>query len=199
MPNLTQQEVANLLELDGFGILSFGRTVCDDVSAYDFVAHSGLIDLNNPPVCGKCERIMIKIEKPEKTCKNIWYCSKPCQNRVNVSKNTIFEGIKITYLKQLELMLHWLYEVPVTTAAGQLGVHKKTAVSVYRMCREICDRVVCTEDVAIGGPGLHVEIDESHLFQRKYHRGRILASQHVWVFGKKTFNTKYKPHRFTLE
>jgi hypothetical protein len=28
-----------------------------------------------------------------------------------------------------------------------------------------------------------VETDETHLFTRKYHRGNVLASESIWVFG----------------
>jgi len=40
-----------------------------------------------------------------------------------------------------------------------------------------------TMDICVGGRGLHVEIDETHIFHRKYYRGRILAYEDVWVFG----------------
>jgi transposase len=35
----------------------------------------------------------------------------------------------------------------------------------------------------IGGPGKIVEVDETHIFSRKYHRGRMLVSESVWVVG----------------
>lgn len=35
----------------------------------------------------------------------------------------------------------------------------------------------------IGGPGMWVEIDETHIRLRKYDRGRVLKSQEVRIFG----------------
>ena len=35
----------------------------------------------------------------------------------------------------------------------------------------------------IGGLGKWVEVDEAHLFRRKYNRGRRVAGEHVWIFG----------------
>ncbi|ODM89446.1 putative transposase-like protein [Orchesella cincta] len=74
-------------------------------------------------------------------------------------------------------------ETPVTVAAGQLGVSKDAAIDWYSFCRQICYDTVSDLDICIGGPGLHVELDESHIFKRKYNRGRQLAFQHVWIFG----------------
>ena len=39
------------------------------------------------------------------------------------------------------------------------------------------------KDDVIGGVGETVEIDESKLFKRKYHKGRVLSMQEGWVFG----------------
>jgi transposase-like protein len=40
-----------------------------------------------------------------------------------------------------------------------------------------------SENILLGGEGIEVEMDESHIFSRKYNRGRFLAFQSVWVFG----------------
>ncbi|KCZ75690.1 hypothetical protein H311_03327, partial [Anncaliia algerae PRA109] len=30
---------------------------------------------------------------------------------------------------------------------------------------------------------IEIEIDETHLFKRKYHKGNVLASEAIWIFG----------------
>jgi transposase-like protein len=49
------------------------------------------------------------------------------------------------------------------------------------MCREVILEYVGTRSEKIGGIGKVVEIDESKLGKRKYHRGRFVRGQ--WVFG----------------
>ncbi|RWR99592.1 Transposase: ISXO2-like domain-containing protein, partial [Dinothrombium tinctorium] len=60
----------------------------------------------------------------------------------------------------------------------------KTVVDWSSFLRE-CYAVVLHNDRSpkIGGPGLTVEIDESHVRARKYNVGKVLRSQEVWVFG----------------
>ncbi|ODM89415.1 putative transposase-like protein [Orchesella cincta] len=54
----------------------------------------------------------------------------------------------------------------------------------YSYCREVCYTIVSQNDICcVGGVGLHVEVHESHVFKRKYNRGRLTAHEHVWIFG----------------
>lgn len=99
------------------------------------------------------------------------------------TQNTWFAVVHIPWLKILELTLHWFFRTPVTSAAGQVGVSNVCAVDWYSYCREVCYTIVSNLDICIGGEGLHVEIDESHVFRRKYRQGRVLAHEDVWVFG----------------
>ncbi|ODM86605.1 hypothetical protein Ocin01_20076 [Orchesella cincta] len=80
-------------------------------------------------------------------------------------------------------MLHWFFQSPVTSAAGQVGVSNECAGDWYSYCREVCYTIVSQNDICVGGVGLHVEVDESHVFKRKYNRGRLTAHEHVWIFG----------------
>lgn len=49
----------------------------------------------------------------------------------------------------------------------------KTIVDWFIFCRKICEVVLANEfQGKIGGEGMTVEVDESHLFRRKYGVGR---------------------------
>lgn len=48
-------------------------------------------------------------------------------------------------------------------------------------CRECCDVIVTKRREKVGGVGIRVQIDESKIGKRKYHRGHRVEGQ--WVFG----------------
>ena len=48
-------------------------------------------------------------------------------------------------------------------------------------CREVCEVALFDGRKKIGGPGKLVQIDESKIGKRKYHRGHVVEGQ--WVFG----------------
>lgn len=61
-----------------------------------------------------------------------------------------------------------------------LGDH--TAVDWDMFCRELCDVIINRHECEqIGGPGIIVQIDESKIGKRKYHKGHRVEGQ--WVFG----------------
>ncbi len=61
-------------------------------------------------------------------------------------------------------------------------VSEPTAVDFYNFLRESAHTIVARDTVQIGGPGDIVEVDESHLFVKKYGRGRNLKRS-IWVCG----------------
>ena len=56
--------------------------------------------------------------------------------------------------------------------------------------RDVCNYTVMQESKQIGGPGIHVEFDESKFGKRKYYRGKRVKGQ--WVFGGRETNNKSK-------
>ena len=66
-----------------------------------------------------------------------------------------------------------------------MEVNKNTVYDYYGFYREVCYVIVTNSDNAIGGQGKIVEIDESHIYTSKYHRGRFLKNERkqIWAFG----------------
>lgn len=63
----------------------------------------------------------------------------------------------------------------------QLKLGKSTIVDWSNFCREVCEVITLRKRQPIGGPGVRVQIDESKIGKRKYHRGHLVEGQ--WVFG----------------
>lgn len=75
----------------------------------------------------------------------------------------------------------WLSGSSYTTIMNQT-THSSTTVSVYlNFFRQLVSETLQDDDELIGGPGIIVEIDESKLGKRKYHRGHRVEG--VWVLG----------------
>ncbi|ODM88686.1 putative transposase-like protein [Orchesella cincta] len=117
-----------------------------------------------------------------------WECGQSfagfrCRHTKAITTGSFFDDVRMSWLTVWDLILHWFFQTPVIAASSQLKCGKDAAIDWYSFCREICYEIVSEMDICIGGVGLHVEIDETHLFKRKYNRGRILAAEHVWCFG----------------
>lgn len=75
-----------------------------------------------------------------------------------------------------------LYELPGDFISRELKIGSDhTRVDWKNFAREVCLCILKQDSERIGGPGKHVEIDESKFGKRKYHRGKRVDG--VWVFG----------------
>jgi len=64
----------------------------------------------------------------------------------------------------------------------ELGIGSpETVVDWNNSLREVCATKILNNPVEVGGPGTHVEIDESMFVRRKGNVGRLVREQ--WVFG----------------
>jgi len=101
---------------------------------------------------------------------------------VSPLKDTFFERVKISFEKTFKLMSLWYWRIPVSQACKHAEVTKKTAVDFYSFCREAATVAHTHDEEQVGSGADIVEVDESHLFTPKYHRGRPLRRA-LWVFG----------------
>lgn len=113
-----------------------------------------------------------------------WRCRRrSCTGGViSPSTNTFFEKSKLSVLKTMRLIFHFFRRDLVTVAARDVGVEVKTAIQIYHYLREVCEVAEAHDRGLIGGTDDVVEVDETHLYTNKYHRGRLLHRQ-TWSFG----------------
>ncbi len=115
-----------------------------------------------------------------------WRCpDRNCRNARSARHGTFFGRAKICPLKAGRLLYHFLVQHKLTEAADNVDLPKRTAIDWYSFFREVTDVAQDHDYRPIGGSHDVVEVDETWLFTRKYHRGRKLSlgKRQTWVFG----------------
>ncbi|RUS79722.1 hypothetical protein EGW08_012530 [Elysia chlorotica] len=98
-----------------------------------------------------------------------------------VYNGTFLSGTKLEPWKILLFIVHILdHTWNHKTAIENLDISSTTSVDWRSFCGEVKDSWV-TEEEAIGGDGVEVEIDKTLIVRRKYERGRVLSQ--IWLFG----------------
>ncbi|KAF9411150.1 hypothetical protein HW555_010012 [Spodoptera exigua] len=168
-----------------FNIWNFACAIRDEETAVA-AAKAWLLIPARTPRCPICRGNMSREPKLSYKLKyrlRCWRCA--WEGRPSIRsplKNTFFERSHVSVLDTLRLMLHFLRKDKVSQAAIDVGVTKKTAIQTYHYFRELCEVAEAHDRELLGGNTDIVEIDETHLFTRKYHRGRLLRRQ-TWTFG----------------
>ena len=67
----------------------------------------------------------------------------------------------------------------VDSLMSELDIARQTVIDWRSFVRDIFTDYILRQNTIIGGPGIIVQIDETHFVKRKYHRGRV----EVKVFG----------------
>ena len=135
-------------------------------------------------ICEKCSSSMLL-----KTDKNIdgfvFRCYK-CNKRTSIRKATFFEGAKLSLWQIFYLIFADINNIYMSydTITKQLKIGSRETVCDWKnYIREIYIEYLNIESSSIGGEGFVVQIDESQVCKRKFHRGRVLVNQNVWVVG----------------
>lgn len=105
--------------------------------------------------------------------------AKTCRRAVSILHNSFFSG---SHLKCNEVMLLlYLYLSKASNSTiHMLSGHSEQAIADYRQFySQLISSSLDDKDTIIGGPGVTVEVDESKLGKRKYHRGHRVDG--VWI------------------
>ena len=118
-------------------------------------------------------------------------CNKTsCRSKQYLTKNTWFEGRRISIKKTLILTYCFYIKASFDSAIRETSgtffneeeTSPETVSDTYSYCREVCTEILLKDGaVQIGGVNCTVEIDEAKFGKRKYNRGRLVEG--TWVFG----------------
>ncbi|KCZ81519.1 hypothetical protein H312_01097 [Anncaliia algerae PRA339] len=149
---------------------------------FNLFSSNNLIE-NENLVCLKCKcfNYCVKIREKEPLGKVLKCPGKDCKNERTLLKNSFFQNKKIS--KIVYLAGAFIKNKSIASIIEDTGFDEKTVYKHFNYFRRKCHEKVENMDFKLGGVGIEVEIDESHLFTRKYHRGNMLASEQIWVFG----------------
>ena len=101
--------------------------------------------------------------------------------KVSIRQNTWLKDANLTLEEIVELLYLWANGFTISEIEHELKISHRTIVEWTMYFREACTTLVMESGNQIGGPGVHVEIDESKFGKRKYYRGHKVEGQ--WVFG----------------
>lgn len=134
----------------------------------------------------------------------IWRCStkatkkkgiKFCRKSINPTENTFFEGTKCKINLQdiVAILICFVLQMKVTEVIEHLRSwrHQRgdkelscgTVVDYYSYYREIAEIISSHHVKPFGGEDKTVQIDETFLTKRKYHRGRLTEQMSIIVLG----------------
>ena len=84
--------------------------------------------------------------------------------------------------KIFHLLYCWAHKFPVSQSSFETSINNNDVSSFYIQFRNASTSyLVGMPNKLIGNPGKTVEIDETLMCKRKYHRGRLLLD--AWIFG----------------
>lgn len=115
--------------------------------------------------------------------KDRWVCPKKnCRQSAHLRQGTFFANSRLDFRTAICFIYLWSKEyTSVKFCKEELGMSHCTCVDWNSYMREVCQHHLLATPAVIGGPNLHVEVDETCFTKRKYNRGRTLPNQ--WVFG----------------
>ena len=102
---------------------------------------------------------------------------------LNIRKISWFEqsNLNLTLEEIIKLTYWWCCGLTENQIMHQLRLSFATVVDWANFCREVCEEVILEKSEPISGKNVRVQIDESKIGKRKYHRGHLVEGQ--WVFG----------------
>lgn len=162
----------------------FLKIVSNNNILFTFFKHFSIMKHNTERLsCPNCENTELKLVSLKNSpIGHSYRCPKRnCRKFVSCFKNTIFENKCVVV--GLTILAGFVSKKKISEVMEDSGFDEKTVYFYYSLFRKKCILEFNESNSILGGEDMIVEIDESHLFKRKYNRGNILAFEHVWIFG----------------
>lgn len=147
----------------------------DEAKCTDYLMRSNIFYMER--TCSDCGVLMKYYNTDRK-----YRCPKRnCNKKISIRQNTFFAKSKIPMHKILHIGYLWL------KGDSSDSIQKATKHSKHTICdfltyyRDLVADSLDFEDSVIGGEGIEVELDETKIAKRKYHRGHRVEG--AWVLG----------------
>ncbi|XP_065320610.1 uncharacterized protein LOC135928171 [Gordionus sp. m RMFG-2023] len=157
-------------------IFEVGVYTQNDEKVYDFCLNNQSIP---PGIQHTCCNSVMRVEKNNKSLR--YRCSRS-RRSYSIWKDSIFEGIHDVG-KFLRVVYLYISRYKILTASKELDYDKKAISRWFKKFRKVCGFHIASNHSKIGGPGHVIEIDETHVWKRKYNSGRHLTSEAIWIIG----------------
>ena len=114
--------------------------------------------------------------------RNVLRCGKKtCSKEMSLRAHTFFYGSMLTSNRILEMAYLWLLKMNHEQICDFTGIAKNSITQFNCHFQILVGGALDEEDCLIGGDGIVVEIDETKMGKRKYHRGHHV--EEVWIGG----------------
>lgn len=156
-------------------INSLGHILFNEANCEQYLWESGVYYRVMP--CESCgDEMHGKLDTRRFRC-----CRRSCNTVMSLRAHTFFSGSKLKATSIMQLGYHWLNRLSQTQAVNATGCSSGTVTSFFGHFRSLVASTLDDDDTRIGGPGVIVQLDETKLGKRKYHRGHRVEG--VWVFA----------------
>jgi hypothetical protein len=105
------------------------------------------------------------------------------RNRISIFRNTIFDLCKISVKQVLEILYYFSCRRTVSDCSETLNISKTTIISFYHLFRSSFECFLNKYSSKLGGSGVTINFDESHITRRHGDVGRLTPSNTVWIVG----------------
>ena len=123
------------------------------------------------PMCTTCNRPMSIIKCTTSSDGVICRCPTHKGRKISIREGSFLAGHHVSLTDFILLAHFWAHESRITSVSEMLGLHGDTMIQWFSYFRDVCSNYLIYHPIQIGGVNSIVEIDESLMARRKYHRG----------------------------